>query len=73
MAGRLLVISGVLLVAVTFAAWYLLTGFGCAMNTSGCDSFRLDLGRESLTIFVPFVVLGAAIAGFGVWKTRSTK
>jgi hypothetical protein len=70
MAARLLVIFGLLIVVATVAVWWLLSGFGCAMNTSGCASFTPDLSSDALTIVLPPIVLGIALGAFGIWKLR---
>lgn len=67
---RIILALGVLIIVLTFAAWYLLSGFGCEMNTSGCRTVRLDLGRDALRIFLPPIALSVALMAIGFWKMR---
>ncbi len=67
---RLILSLGILIVGLTLVAWWLLSGFGCEMNTSGCSVVRLDLGRDALRIFLPPIGLGVGLIVLGFWKMR---
>ncbi len=66
----ILVGLGVLVASLALAAWWLLSGFGCEMNTSGCRSVRLDLSRDSLSIFPPVIALGLLMIAGGFYRRR---
>lgn len=57
---------GVFVILLTFLGWYLLSGFGCEMNTSGCRRVRLDMSRDSLSIFLPALAVGAFLVALGL-------
>jgi len=57
---------GVFVILATLLGWYLLSGFGCEMNTSGCRRVRLDMSRDSLSIFLPALAVGALFVALGV-------
>ena len=61
---------GIGLIVLTLAAWYLLSGFGCEMNTSGCKTVRLDWSRDALVIFLPPLATGLALVMIGVRQKR---
>jgi hypothetical protein len=67
---RLILSSGILIVGLVLVAWWLLSGFGCEMNTSGCSVVRLDLGQDALRIFLPPIGLGLVLGAIGYWKMR---
>ncbi len=57
---------GVFVILATLLGWYLLSGFGCEMNTSGCGRVRLDMSRDSLSIFLPALAVGALLVALGL-------
>ncbi len=60
---------GVAVICVTMLGWWLLSGFGCEMNTAGCKRVRLDLSRDSLSIFLPMLALGGLLVAAGLrWR-----
>ena len=66
----ILVGLGVVVATLTLVAWWLLSGFGCEMNTSGCKSVRLDMSRDALSIFLPFLALGLLMIAGGLYWRR---
>ncbi len=63
-----LFLVGLLIFAGTLVAWWLLSGFGCAMNTAGCSSIRLDWSWDALRIFLPLLAIGVAMMAGGLWR-----
>ncbi len=61
---------GALVILATLLGWYLLSGFGCEMNTAGCKSVRLDMSRDSLSIFLPALAVGALLVALGLRGAR---
>ena len=60
---------GVAVICFTMLGWWLLSGFGCEMNTAGCKRVRLDLSRDSLSIFLPMLALGGLLVAAGLrWR-----
>eukprot|EP01036_Dinobryon_divergens_P014338 gene14338-biopygen12720 len=47
---RALIGIGGALILMTLIAWYLLSGFGCEMNTAGCRTVRLDFSSHALRL-----------------------
>ncbi len=70
---RILLFLGILIFGLTFVAWWLLSGFGCAMNTSGCRTVRLDWSRDALSLFLPILALGAILMAIGWLKMRRAR
>jgi hypothetical protein len=70
---RLILTLGIAIFGLTFVAWYLLSGFGCEMNTSGCKTVRLDWSWDALQFFLPTFVLGAFLIARSLWKMRQTR
>ena len=70
MWARIILALGVVVFGLTLAAWYLLSGFGCEMNTSGCKTVRLDWSRDALSIFMPILGAGALLVVLGLRKMR---
>jgi hypothetical protein len=58
---------GLLVVAATMGLWWLLSAFGCEMNTAGCSRVRLDTSPDALRIFLPMLGVGAATMAVGLW------
>ena len=67
---RIIFALGILVFGLTLAAWWLLSGFGCEMNTSGCKTVRLDWSRDALSVFLPILGAGALLIVIGVRKMR---
>ena len=67
---RLILALGIVVIVLGLAAWYLLSGFGCEMNTSGCKTVRLDWSRDALSMFLPILGVGALLIVIGLWKMR---
>ncbi len=63
---RALIGIGGALILMTLIAWYLLSGFGCEMNTAGCRTVRLDLSRDALRVFLPPLAIGLVLVGLGL-------
>ena len=70
MWARLILALGVVVFGRTLAAWWLLSGFGCEMNTSGCKTVRLDWSRDALSLFLPILGVGALLMVTGLLKMR---
>lgn len=56
------------LILLTLIAWYLLSGFGCEMNTAGCRTVRLDVSRDALRLFLPPLAIGLVLVAIGLRK-----
>lgn len=67
---RIILALGVVVFGLTLAAWWLLSGFGCEMNTSGCKTVRLDWSRDALSLFLPILGVGALLMVTGLLKMR---
>ena len=67
---RIILALGVVVFGLTLAAWWLLSGFGCEMNTSGCKTVRLDWSRDALSVFLPILGAGALLSVIGLRKMR---
>lgn len=67
---RIILALGVVIVVLALAIWYLLSGFGCEMNTSGCKTVRLDWSRDALSIFMPMLGVGALLVVLGLRMMR---
>ena len=65
---RVLLGLGIVLTLLTFVGWYLLSGFGCEMNTSGCRTVRLDWSRDALRLVLPPLCVGVCLIMFGIRK-----
>lgn len=65
---RALIGIGGALILLTLIGWYLLSGFGCEMNTAGCQSVRLDMSRDALRLFLPPLAIGLVLVGIGLRK-----
>ncbi len=64
-----IVIAGLVIFCGTYAAWWLLNAFACAMATTGCGGFSLAWHDwEALQYFMPTFVAGAALFFYGLWK-----
>ena len=61
---------GALIILLTLTGWYLLSGFGCEMNTSGCKTVRLDWSWDTLSFVLPIIGVGALLIVLGSRKTR---
>lgn len=66
---------GALVFGATFSAWVWLNGFGCGMNTTGCNGFSLNWSDwEALSLFLPTFGLGAGFMIWGIclwiWRAR---
>lgn len=74
MKTALLIVSGALIVGLTFAGWYLLNAFACGMNTTGCKEVALNWRDwEALRFFVPTFVLGGGLMLAGGWRKLTRK
>lgn len=60
-------VFGLLVAVATMVAWWLLSGFGCEMNTAGCGRVRLDTHPDALRIFLPMLTVGMAMMAGGLW------
>ncbi|CAN5367559.1 hypothetical protein BH10PSE8_BH10PSE8_12560 [soil metagenome] len=67
---RIILALGVLVIGLTLAAWWLLSGFGCEMNTAGCRTVRLDWSWDMVSLFLPTFVIGTVLIATGLWKMR---
>ena len=67
---RIILALGVVIIVLALAIWYLLSGFGCEMNTSGCKTVRLDWSRDALSIFMPILGVGALLVVLGLRTMR---
>lgn len=65
---RALIGLGGALILLTLTAWYLVSGFGCEMNTSGCQTVRLDWSRDALRLVVPPMAIGLGLIAIGLRK-----
>lgn len=65
---RALIGIGGALILLTLTAWYLLSGFGCEMNTAGCRTVRLDGSRDALRLFLPPLAIGLVLVAIGLRK-----
>jgi hypothetical protein len=70
MLARFLWIFGSVVIVLTLVLWWLLSGFGCGMNTAGCGSVRLDLSPDALRLFLPGLGVGAVFIAAGIWSRR---
>lgn len=67
---RIILALGVVVFGLTLAAWWLLSGFGCEMNTAGCRTVRLDWSWDMVSLFLPTFVIGTALFAIGLRKMR---
>jgi hypothetical protein len=70
---RALIGIGGALMLLTLIAWYLLSGFGCEMNTAGCRTVRLDMSRDALRLFLPPLAIGLVLVGIGLRRKPSRR
>ncbi|MDP3407626.1 hypothetical protein [Bosea sp. (in: a-proteobacteria)] len=61
------------LMLLTLIAWYLLSGFGCEMNTAGCRTVRLDMSRDALRLFLPPLAIGLVLVVIGLRRKPSRR
>lgn len=64
------IVLGVVVASLALVAWWLLIGFGCEMNTSGCKTVRLDMSRDSLSTFPPVIAIGLLMIAGGLYWRR---
>lgn len=67
---RIILAIGIVIIGLALATWYLLSGFGCEMNTSGCKTVRLDWSRDALSILMPMLGVGALLVVLGLRAMR---
>lgn len=60
-------LAGLLVFVGTLVLWWLLSAFGCEMNTAGCSRVRLDTNADALRIFLPMLAVGVAMMTVGLW------
>lgn len=65
MISRLCVGFGIAILAITFLAWWLLSGYGCEMNPGGCRTVRLNWSWDTVRLFLPGFALGGILVAFG--------
>lgn len=70
---RALIGIGGALMLLTLIAWYLLSGFGCEMNTAGCRTVRLDMSRDALRLFLPPLAIGLVLVVIGLRRKPSRR
>lgn len=69
MKTTLLVVSGALILAATFAMFYLFNAYACGMNPTGCRGVVLNWDDwETLQFFTPTFLLGIALLIAGIWR-----